>query len=344
MKAWVISEIKKIEEGSPPLSLVEMEKPLPGNREILIRVLVCGICHTELDEVEGRAVPAFFPIIPGHQVVGIVEQKGKEVTNIKEGDTVGVAWIYSSCGECKFCRSKRENLCLSFKATGKDAHGGYAEYMVVDERYAYKLPPDSNEVEVAPLLCAGAIGYRSLKLCGLNNGDNLGLMGFGASGHIVLTLAKKLYPDSNIFVFARSEEQRKFSLQLGACWAGNIEEYSPQKVHAIIDTTPVWKPVVESLKNLESGGRLVINAIRKENQDKNYLLNIDYGKHLWEEKEIKSVANVTREDVKGMLDCAFTYGIKPKVKEYNFEEANNTLIQIKESHFTGAKTLRFSYR
>jgi propanol-preferring alcohol dehydrogenase len=271
--------------------------------------------------------------------VGFVEELGDKAGRFKIGDRVGVAWIYSSCGECRYCTEGNDNLCEDFKATGRDKDGGYAEYMTVSQNYAYLIPQVFTDSEAAPLLCAGAVGYRSLRLTGLKDGQNLGLTGFGASGHLVIKMAQYIYPHSNIFVFARNEEEREFSKQLGALWAGNTEDRAPQKLDAIIDTTPVWKPVVEALKNLNTEGKLVINAIRKEEIDKNYLLNLDYSQHLWMEKEIKSVANVSRKDVIEFLELAARIPIKPEIEEYALEDANKAIIELKEGKIKGAKVL-----
>jgi propanol-preferring alcohol dehydrogenase len=340
MKAMVLKRLCRLEENKTPLDLTELPVPVPGDKEILVRVSACGVCHTELDEIEGRTPPPHLPVVLGHQVVGWVEKIGREVTNFSPGDRVGIAWIYSACGRCKFCLQGNENLCRDFRATGRDVNGGYAEYMTVWEDFAYRIPDVFSDAEAAPLLCAGAIGYRSLRLTGLRNGQNLGLTGFGASGHLVLMLAKHQCPNSKVFVFARSEKEREFAKELGAAWAGDTEEESPEKLDCIIDTTPVWKPVVEALKNLEPGGRLVINAIRKEEVDKDYLLKLDYATHLWLEREIKSVANVSRRDVSEFLDLAAQIPIKPEVQEFSLEEANEALVELKERKIRGAKVLK----
>ncbi len=251
-----------------------------------------------------------------------------------------MAWIFSACGKCKQCKNGNENLCEKFKATGRDAHGGYAEYMVVPEGFAYPIPEVFNDSEAAPLLCAGAIGYRSLRLTHLKNGHILGLTGFGASGHLVLKMAKHQFPKSPIYVFARNPNERKFAKSLGAAWAGDTVDTPPRKLDAIIDTTPVWKPVVEALKRLDAGGRLVINAIRKEDLDIDYLQNINYPSHLWLEKEIKSVANVERRDVREFLELAAEIPIKPDYEEYPLEKANEALMEIKQSKIRGAKVLK----
>jgi propanol-preferring alcohol dehydrogenase len=342
MKAMIIDKLTKVEKNSKPLSLVQTPELSPKPNEILLKVSACGVCHTELDEIEGRTPPTILPIIPGHQVVGRVVDRGENSKKYKTGDRLGVAWIFSACGRCKFCQEGHENLCENFQATGRDAHGGYAEYMVVDENFAYPIPEAFSDAEAAPLLCAGAVGYRSLKLAGLKDGQNLGLMGFGASGHLVLSTVKFLYPHSGIYVFSRSEGEREFGLELGATWAGDIGDETPERLDAIIDTTPVWKPVVEALKNLYPAGRLVINAIRKEDVDKEYLLNLDYSTHLWMEKEVKSVANVTREDVGEFLELAARIPLKPEYQEYDLEGANQALIELKTQKIRGAKVLNLS--
>jgi propanol-preferring alcohol dehydrogenase len=342
MKAMVMNRICRLEETKMPLELRDMPEPKPGEKEILVQVLACGICHTELDEIEGRTPPPSLPVILGHQVVGRVEAIGDEVRELERGDRVGVAWIYSACGTCTWCRSGNENLCPRFRATGRDAHGGYAELMVISEDYAFPIPDGFSHVEAAPLLCAGAIGYRSLRLTGLRDGQNLGLTGFGASAHLVVKMVKHRFPMTRIFVFARSEEERQFAKGLGAVWAGDTTEESPTKLDSIIDTTPVWKPVVEALKNLAPGGRLVINAIRKEQIDKGYLSQLEYATHLWMEKEIKSVANVARNDVREFLELAREISIKPELQEYSLEQANEALHELKARKIRGAKVLRLT--
>lgn len=339
MKAMVLKSTTDLSKNKHPLELKEIEKPKPKNNEVLIRVSACGVCHTELDEIEGRTEPSDFPRVLGHQVVGTIENMGINSSRFGKGERVGVAWIYSSCGECRYCSEGNDNLCAEFMATGRDHDGGYAEYMTVSENYAHRIPDSFTDVEAAPLLCAGAIGYRSLRLTNLKDGQNLGLTGFGASGHLVIKMAKKMFPNTDIYVFARSEQERAFSINLGATWAGNIEDASPEKLDAIIDTTPVWKPVVESLKNLNTEGRLIINAIRKEEFDKENLLNLNYPRDLWMEKEIKSVANVSRNDVKNFLTLAAQIDIKPETQEYNLEDANTALIELKDGKIKGAKVL-----
>ena len=339
MKAWVLKSICDLRLENNPLSFVDLPMPEPGNHEIRIKILCCGVCHTELDEIEGRTPPSYFPMTLGHQVIGLVDKAGAQSRRFKVGDRVGVAWIFMACGQCDNCQAGRENLCEFFQGTGRDANSGYAEYMVVNEKFAYHIPDVFTDGQAAPLLCAGAIGYRSLNLTGIHNEQTLGLSGFGASGHLVLKMASHLYPDSKVLVFARSKSEQEFARSLGAYWAGAFNELPPFKSHAIIDTTPVWSTIVQSLLNLHAGGRLVINAIRKENIDKEALLAINYSDHLWMEKEIKSVANIVRDDVERFLELAAKIPIVSEVESYSFEEANAAILDLKHKHVRGAKVL-----
>jgi propanol-preferring alcohol dehydrogenase len=340
MKAMILKETTTLKQNPTPLEMVDVPKPIPDPKEILVRISACGVCHTELDEIEGRTAPPRLPVILGHQVIGEVEASGAKSDRFIVGDRVGIGWIYSACGACPLCLEGNENLCEKFRATGRDVDGGYAEYMVVPEEFAHRIPEVFSDSEAAPLLCAGAIGYRSLRLTNIKDGQNLGLSGFGASAHLVLKMARNKFPASKVFVFARSKKEQDFARELGAIWAGDTEEGPPEKLDCLIDTTPVWKPVVEALKNLKSGGRLVINAIRKEDGDKDYLLKLDYPRHLWLEKEIKSVANVARRDVREFLELAATIPIKPEVQEFRLEDANKALIELKERKIRGAKVLK----
>jgi propanol-preferring alcohol dehydrogenase len=274
--------------------------------------------------------------------VGRVESLGEGAVGFAVGDRVGVAWIFSACGVCEFCKAGEENLCDQYRATGRDAPGGYAEFMTVPAAFAHPIPDAFTDAEAAPLLCAGAIGFRSLRLTGLEDGQSLGLTGFGASAHLVLKLVRHRFPRTRVFVFARSEAERAFARELGASWAGDTSEPSPTPLNAIIDTTPAWKPVVAALENLERGGRLVINAIRKEDADKEALLGLDYARHLWLEKEVKSVANVTRFDVREFLRLSAEIPLRPEVEEYPLREANRALIELKTKRIRGAKVLRVS--
>jgi propanol-preferring alcohol dehydrogenase len=339
MKAWIIDKVSDLVTETHPLKLAELRRPEPKEGELLIKVSACGVCHTEIDEIEGRTPPPVYPVIPGHQVVGTVEQAPGNKVNIKPGERIGVAWIYSACGQCQYCLSGNENLCPDFRATGRDVNGGYAEYMVVPGQFAYPIPGFFTDTEAAPLLCAGAIGYRSVSLAGMSNGKLIGLTGFGASAHLVLKLIRYQYPQSEVYVFARNLKEREFALELGAKWAGDTKDQPPSLLDCIIDTTPVWEPIVCALEYLKPGGRLVINAIRKETIDKEYLLKLDYTRHLWMEKEIKSVANVTSHDVKSFIRIAAEMQFKPEVEIYAFENANQAILDIKQRKIKGAKVL-----
>lgn len=339
MKAMVLERISAIAENPNPLTLRYVADPKPAAGELLLRVSACGVCHTELDEIEGRMPPPVLPVILGHQVVGSVIGRGAGASRFLEGERVGVAWIFAACGACSFCRQGLENLCSDFRGTGRDANGGYAELMTVPEGFAHRIPESISDIHAAPLLCAGAIGYRSLRLTGLEDGQHLGLTGFGASAHLVLKMIRYRFPNAKVSVFARSEKERQFAVELGAVWAGDTSQIPPEKLDAVIDTTPAWTPVIEALKHLKSGGRLVVNAIRKESGDKEALLSIDYPSHLWMEKEIKSVANVARCDVIEFLDLAGQIPITPTVETYRLEEANRALRELKERKIRGAKVL-----
>lgn len=348
MKAMLLREIAPLEQNQTPLSLEEMPVPKLSEGEVLIRVTRCGVCHTELDEIEGRT-PPHLPVILGHQVVGVIiglqrlptlaYEQSQSLETLESGMRVGAAWIASACGHCQYCLSGNENLCPEFQATGRDINGGYAEYMKVRADFVHPIPDSITDSEAAPLLCAGAVGYRALKLCNLRDGQSLGLMGFGGSNHIVLKVVKYKYPHSPILVFSRNPSEREFALSLGAAWAGAIEQSPPQGLDAVIDTTPVWGPISEALKYLNPGGRLVVNAIRKEESDKDVLLKLDYPSQLWMEKEIKSVANVTRTDVREFLALAAESNVKPEFQEYELKAANTALLELKQGKIRGAKVL-----
>ncbi len=329
----LLKRIASLQDNPEPLTPADIPVPEPAPDEILIRVNACGVCHTELDEIEGRARPSVLPMVPGHEVIGRVAEAGDRVRRHEIGDRVGVGWIFRSTGD------DNENISKEFVATGRDANGGYAEYMTVHECYAYCIPDGFTDYEAAPLLCAGSVGYRALKLTNLRNGDILGLTGFGGSGHLVLQLARYLYPKSPVYVFARSPEERKFAIELGAAWTGNTGDTPPEQLHAIIDTTPAWRPVLAALKCLRPGGRLVINAIRKEDGDKSLMAAIDYAEHLWQEKELKTVANVTSHDIKAFLEIAAEADIRPEVQVYRLDEANKALHELRAGHVRGAKVL-----
>ena len=341
MRAMLLRSPAPLAERPNALELGDVPAPSAGAGELLVRVSVCGVCRTDLDLAEGRLKAPRYPLIPGHQVVGQVAERGAGVTGFAAGERVGIAWIHSACGECRACGAGRENLCARFVATGCDVGGGYAEFLTVPAAFAHRIPANLPDALAAPLLCAGAIGWRALRLARIADGDTLGLTGFGASAHLVLQLARRRYPRSPVYVFARSEAERAFAIELGAAWAGSTDDDPPQPLAAIIDTTPAWKPVVEALRRLAPGGRLVVNAIRKEGRDQPELLRLDYAAHLWMEREIKSVANVTRADVREVLDAAVELGIRPAVEELPLERANEALAWLRSGGaIRGAKVLR----
>jgi propanol-preferring alcohol dehydrogenase len=325
MQAMILRRPGKYSSNSSPLELADVATPSAGDAELLVRVSFCGVCRTDLDVAEGRVVAPQYPVTPGHQIIGHVAARGRGVSRFKEGDRVGVAWINYADGTCRWCRAGLENLCPQFRSTGCDVDGGYAEYVVVPAQFAHAIPNQLTDVDAAPLMCAGAVGWRSLRLTRLSDGETLGLSGFGASAHLVLQMARRRFPASPIYVFARDQEERAFAIELGATWAGNFMNAPPQSIDAVIDTTPVWKPLVELLPRLAPGGRFVINAIRKSSADQNELLRLDYASHLWMEREIKSVANVTREDVRQMLELAAETGLHPTVEVLPLDHANEAL-------------------
>ena len=333
MKAMVLKQQSPIEKG--PLERVDLSDPIPGPKDIRVKISVCGVCHTELDEIEGR-IESRLPIVLGHEIVGRVESLGSEAKRFKLGDRVGIAWINSACGKCLFCKEGYENLCLAFKATGCHTNGGYAQYTVVSEEFAYSIPERFSDSEAAPLLCAGAIGYRDLRLSNIEKGQTLGLFGFGASAHIVIQVAK--YWGCEVYVFTRSEEHRKLAKKLGAAWAGGPEDEPPKRLNGAIDFTPVGETVPQALRILEKGGRLVLAVIRKRNP----IPPLDYAHHLWDEKEIKSVANITRRDLQDFLPLAAEIPILPEVEEFKLEDANRVLVLLKQGKIQGAGVLEIS--
>jgi len=331
MKAMLLKENSLVENH--PLEMVDLPIPSPGPKDILIQVYSCGVCHTEIDEIEGRVKPKL-PIVLGHEIIGRVVQRGSEAKRFKIGDRVGIAWIYSSCGDCQFCRNGNENLCYKFRATGCHENGGYAEYTKVSEDFAYPIPDRFTDPQAAPLLCAGAIGYRNLRLSGIEKGKTLGLFGFGASAHIVIQLA--VYWGCEVFVFTRSEEHRRLAKRYGASWVGGPDDTPPKKLQCAIDFTPIGETIPKALKHLEKAGRLVLAVIRK----RTLIPAMDYTELLWEEKEIKSVANITRKDAQEFLTIASQIPIIPEIEEFRLEEANKVLNLLKQGRIQGAAVLR----
>jgi len=334
MQAMVLDRNCPVEER--PLKLVDLPIPKPAEKEILVKVSVCGACHTDLDEVEGRLMPSKFPIVLGHQVVGTVADVGKAVSKFNGGERVGITWLYQACGECNFCRTGQENLCSGAKWTGKDADGGYAEYMVITEDYAYRIPERFSASQAAPLLCAGVIGYRTLRLSEITDGQRIGLFGFGACAHILIQVIRHKFPNSEVFVFTKTAEHAELAKSLGAAWTGRSGDRPSAKLNRVMDFTPVGECVRDALAVLDKGGRLVINAIRKETP----VPALDYADYLWLEKEIKSVANVTRKDAEEFLPLAAEIPIVPTVEEFALSEANEVLISIKHSKLRAAGVLK----
>ena len=336
MKAMILNKQSPIEEK--PLEPADLPVPTPDDNQILVKVSVCGACHTDLDEAEGRLRPTKSPIVPGHQVVGKVTDKGKAVTKFKIGDRVGITWLYSACGKCDFCQTGNENLCNQAKWTGKDADGGYAEFAVIGENFAYPIPEQFTDSQAAPLLCAGVIGYRTLRLADITNGQKIGLFGFGASAHIVIQIIKHKFPNSPVYVFTKTAKHAELAKSLGAVWTGRSGDRPPEKLNKIMDFTPVGECVRDALSVLERGGRLIINAIRKETP----VPPLEYAEYLWLEKEIKSVANVTRQDAEEFLPLAARIPIAPTIEEFPLSQANEVLYSIKNSKLRAAAVLRVS--
>lgn len=333
MKAMVLNNQAPIEEN--PLELVDLPKPAVNDNQILVKISVCGACHTDLDEAEGRLSPTKSPIIPGHQIVGKVAEKGKQVTKFKIGDRVGITWLYSSCGKCDFCQAGNENLCSRAKWTGKDANGGYSEFTVIGEDFAYSIPDEFSDPQAAPLLCAGVIGYRTLRLANITDGQKIGLFGFGASAHIVIQIIKYKFPNSPVYVFTKTAQHAELAENLGAVWTGRSGDRPPHKLNKIMDFTPVGECIRDALDVLEKGGRLIINAIRKETP----VPPLEYAKYLWLEKEIKSVANVTRRDAVEFLPLAARIPIVPTIEKFPLCQANQVLCSIKNSRLRAAAVL-----
>ena len=333
MKALLLKAPRPIEEK--PLVVAEVEKPTLGPQEVRLKILTCGICHTDLHVVEGELPSKKLPIIPGHQIVGVVESVGRKVTRFRVGDKVGVAWLNSTCGKCEFCLKGKENLCEKARFTGYDVDGGYAEYTVVSQDFAYPIPKGFSDVEAAPLLCAGVIGFRALRLSEIERGGRLGLFGFGASAHIVIQIAK--YWSCQVYVFTRGEEHRKLARDLGAVWAGGAEDSPPTKMQSAIIFAPAGKLVLDALRVLEKGGTLALAGI--------YMTPIpemDYQEHLYYEKTVRSVANSTRKDAEDLLELAGEIPIRAEVQEFPLEEANRSLLLLKQGKIQGAGVLRVS--
>lgn len=331
MKAMVLSEFKPVEEN--PLELREVPVPVPGPGELLVRVRFCGVCHTDLHTVEGELPAVSLPRIPGHQVVGVVEQKGEGAELFRKGDRVGVAWLHSACGRCSFCRRGLENLCPEARFTGYQVDGGYAEYLIVHEDFAYDLPDNFPDEQAAPLLCAGIIGYRALRLSRLKPGQKLGLYGFGASAHVTIQVARNW--NCPVYVFSRSQKHREHALELGAAWVGKPDELPPEKLDSAIVFAPAGEVVRQALRAIDRGGTVALAGI--------YLSpipEINYQEELYYEKGLRSVSNATRQDGAEFLKIAADIPVRTEIKVYPLAEANQALSDVKYSLINGAAVLK----
>lgn len=335
MKAMIFEKIGQ------PLKLVDMPIPDISSDQILIKVQACGVCRTELDQIEGRIKPFKLPVILGHQIAGIVEKAGENCKKFSIGDLAGATWLYSSCRKCQFCIDGRENLCDEFKATGCHENGGYAEYFVIDEKYAVKIPIyyKNKLSEVAPLMCGGSVGYRSIRLADIKNGENISIWGFGSANHQVFQIIKYLYPDSKIMVHTRNREEQILAKKLGADYVYSLDETPYIKADKAIYTIPVWSILLRALKNLNKGGKIVINLIRMQDEEKQMLLYLDYKEHLWMEKQIQTVANITKKDAEDFLNLAAKIPVKPEIEYYELTDANKALQDLKEGRIKGSKVL-----
>jgi propanol-preferring alcohol dehydrogenase len=329
MKAMRLSKPRPVNEN--PLAEVEITKPQPGPKELLLKVAACGVCHTDLHTVEGDLQLPRLPLVPGHQIVARVEALGPGAGRYKIGDRVGVPWLYKTCGECEYCKRSLENMCDKALFTGYNVDGGYAEYTVVHEEYAYAIPPAFSDAEAAPLLCAGVIGYRALKLSDVQPGGRLGLFGFGASAHVAIQIAR--YWKCEVYVFTRSSEHMELARRLGASWTGTAKEVAPSKVTNAILFAPVGDLVHDALRALDKGGTLAINAI--------YLSPIpemEYGL-IYDERTVRSVTASTREDAENLLEIAAEVPIRMEVETFPLADANRALMLLKDSKIRGAGTL-----
>lgn len=330
MRAWQVTHAGPIE--SHPLHLADVPIPHPGPGQVLLRVRVCGVCHTDLHVAEGDLIPPSYPVTPGHQVVAEVAALGEGVHNLQLGQRVGVPWLHWACGECEFCRRGEENLCPSARFTGLHVPGGFAEWLVAAANFVLPLPTSLNDIEVAPLLCAGIIGYRSLRKADVHPGERLGLFGFGASAHLVLQVAR--FWGCDVYVFTRSEAHRQHALALGATWAGRAEDTPPHPLDRAITFAPVGDIIPVALAKLRPGGTLAINAVHLTP-----IPRLDYGL-IYGERTLRSVANATRQDGLEFLHLATQIPIHPTVTVYPFEALNQALDDLKHSRLNGQAVLQ----
>lgn len=314
-----------------PLKLEDIPAPEPAGTEIRLRISVCGVCRTDLHIVEGELPAHKMPVVPGHQIVGRVDQLGKDAKKYEFGDRLGVPWLYKTCGRCKYCKMDRENLCDNPMFTGYDADGGFAEYVIVDEEFAYSLPENYSDREVAPLLCAGVIGYQAFKATGLKNSGKLGLFGFGSSAHILLQVCNHLGIET--YVVSRTEKELKLAERLGARWTGRIDDEMGILLDAVIVFAPSGELLVKALKKIDKGGIVVSAGIYTTP-----LPGFDYS-HIYPEKTLTSVAHTSRENVREFLNLAGKFKIRTEINEYKLEDANQALLNIKYSKVSGSSVL-----
>ncbi len=316
-----------------PLVLRDVPVPEPSPGRVRVRVQVCGVCRTDLHIVEGELPQAKRPVVPGHEVVGIVDQVGKGVSTVREGDRVGVAWLQETCGRCEFCRAGRENLCGQARFTGYHVDGGYAEYLLVPAVFVYPLPPALSDDETAPLLCAGIIGYRALRLSGVKPGQRLGLYGFGASAHITIQVAR--HWGCAVYVCSLRDQHRTLARELGAVWVGEATDMPPDKLHGAIIFAPAGDIVPPALRALEKGGTVAIAGIHLTP-----IPAIDYDRDLFQERILRSVTANTRQDAVDLLREAAAIPIRPRIQRFRLEEANVALQALKAGNINGAGVLK----
>lgn len=330
MKAMVLDHTNDV--STSPLRLHDRPIPVPEAGRVLVKIHVCGVCRTDLHVVEGELPDIPFPLIPGHQAVGTVIRVGSKVSEVQEGDRVGIAWLQGTCGQCDFCTSGRENLCLQATFTGYQVAGGYAEYAVVPARFAYPIPPIFSDEEAAPLLCAGIIGYRALRLSGIQPGQRLGLYGFGASAHIAIQIAR--HWGCQVYVSSLKPEHQALARQLGAVWVGGATDMPPDKLHGSIIFAPAGELVPPALRALERGGTVALAGIHMS-----AIPSLDYDRDVFGERVIRSVTANTRQDGIDLLREAAAIPIKPHTIRFRLEEANRALQELKAGTFQGAAVL-----
>ncbi len=330
MRAMLLPRPRPAEER--PLELADLPLPQPGPGQVRIRVRACGVCHTDLHTVEGDLALPKLPLVPGHQIVGVVEERGEGADRFEVGQRVGVPWLYHTCGACEFCRRGLENLCTEARFTGLHADGGYAEAMVAHQDFAYPLPEGFPDVAAAPLLCAGIIGYRALRLSGVEPGQRLGMYGFGGSAHITIQVAR--HWGCEVYVFTRSESHRRHALELGAAWVGGAEEDPGVRLHGSIIFAPAGKLVPEALRVLERGGTLALAGVTMTP-----IPELDYDRLLYWERSVRSVANFTRQDAEELLALAAEIPIRTTVQTFPLEAANEALLALKRSQIEGTGVL-----